>query len=108
MANYYEETTINPRRFVPVSSRYAEATVVYYTDRKLLTYKTYVRTPFKPSSKDKFAVITKRCEFRPDLTSYDAYGTPDFWWQIMEANGLSDVFDFKAGLNIRIPGNIFL
>jgi hypothetical protein len=108
MANYYEETLINARRFVPVTSRYANETVIYYTDRKLLAYKTYIRPEYKKDAKDKFTVVTKRYEYRPDLTSYDAYGTPDFWWKIMEANGIWDVFDFKAGLNIRLPGNIFL
>jgi hypothetical protein len=108
MANYYEETSINPRRFVPVTSRYSDATVVYYTDRKLLTYKTYKRGEYTPSNKDKFLVVTKRYEFRPDLTSFDAYGTPDFWWKILEANGLKDVYQFKAGLNIRLPNSVFL
>jgi len=108
MANYYEETLINPRNFVPVTSRYADGTVIYYTERKLLAYKTYLRGKYPPNKSDKFLVISKRYEFRPDLTSYDAYGVPDFWWKILEANGIMDVYQYKAGLNIRLPGNIFL
>jgi hypothetical protein len=108
MANYYEETNISPRRFVPVTSRYAEQTVVYYTEKKLLTYNTYKKKNYQPNQKDKFMVVTKRYEYRPDLISYDMYGTPDFWWKIMEANGISDVFNFKTGLNIRLPGSVFV
>lgn len=108
MANYYEESKISPRRFVPVTSRYADGTIVYYTERKLLTYKTYKKGKYSSSQKDKFLVITKRYEFRPDLVSYDAYGTPDFWWKIMEANGIIDIYHFRAGLNIRLPGSVFL
>ena len=107
MANYYEETDIKPRRFVPVTSRYANQKVVYYTERKLLTYNTYKKSEQKTSKKDKFAVVTKRHEYRPDLLSYEAYGTIDFWWKIMEANNIKDIWDFKAGTNIRIPDAIF-
>ena len=45
-------------------------------------------------------------EYRPDLVSNRVYGTPDFWWRIMEANNIKDVFEFKAGLNLRIPGSV--
>lgn len=107
MANYYEETRIAPSRFVPVTSRYAESKVVYYTERKLLTFNTYKKKTFPTASSDKFMVITKGVEFRPDLVSQQAYGTPDFWWKIMEANDMKDIYEFKAGENIRIPGAIF-
>ncbi len=107
MANYYEETKINPRQFVPVTSRYANQTVVYYTERKLLTYKTYKKATYTTSQKDRFMVVNKYYEYRPDLVSFDVYGTPDFWWKVLEANNINDVFNFKAGLNIRLPGSVF-
>ena len=108
MANYYEETDINPRRFVTVTSRYLGQKVVYYTERKLLSYNTYKRKEYKPNKKDKFTIISSRFEYRPELLSFEFYGTPDFWWKIMEANGIKDIFDFKAGLNIRLPNAVFL
>lgn len=107
MANFYEETKINPRRFVPVTSRYATQAIVYYTERKLLTYKTYKRGTYETSQKDKFMVVSKHYEYRPDLVSADVYGTPDFWWKVLESNNISDIFNFKAGLNIRLPGSVF-
>lgn len=108
MANHIEDSGISPRRFVTVTSRYADSKVLYYTDRKLLTFNTYKKRPVTLSGKDKFLAVTKKYEYRPDLLSFDAYGTPDFWWKIMEANGVKDVYEFVAGLNIRLPDSIFI
>lgn len=107
MANYIEITRIDPKRFVPVSSRYADNPVVYYGENRLLSFTIYRKPPMRTSQKDKFYVITPGTEYRPDLVSQTAYGTVDFWWKIMEANSLKDIFEFKAGLNIRIPDAIF-
>lgn len=107
MANFMEKAEINPRRFVPFTSRYLESQIIYYTERRLLTFTIYRKHKFDTNRKDKFMVVSKGYEFRPDLVSQDAYGTPDFWWKIMESNNVKDVFDFKAGLNIRIPQSIF-
>jgi hypothetical protein len=107
MANYVETTKINPKRFVPMSSRYSDSTVIYYTENKLLTFNTYKKNTIALSEKDIYYVVTPGTEYRPDLVSKTAYGTVDFWWKIMEANNIKDIFDFKAGLNIRIPNAIF-
>jgi len=106
MSNYYERTSIQPSKFVGVSSRYAESEVVYYTENKLLTFKTYKKKSYTPSANDKYTVITKGYEYRPDLLSNQAYGTPDFWWKILEVNGMKDIFEFRSGENIVIPNNI--
>jgi hypothetical protein len=106
MSNYYERTSIQPSKFVGVSSRYAESEVVYYTENKLLTFKIYKKNSYTPSANDKYTVITKGYEYRPDLLSNQAYGTPDFWWKILEVNGMKDIFEFRSGENIVIPNNI--
>lgn len=107
MANYIEKTDLNAKRFIPVSSRYTDSEVVYYTENKLITFKTYKkRTSSDPGLNDKYYVVTPGTEYRPDLVSYVAYGTPDFWWKILEANNIKDIFDFKSGLNIYIPDAI--
>lgn len=103
MSNYIEYTNLSPTRFVPVSSRYNNSKVIYYTDNKLLTFTTYLKGTYNLNSTDKYYVITAGTEYRPDLVSQTAYGTVDFWWKIMEANNIMDIYDFKAGLNIRIP-----
>lgn len=107
MANYIEETNISAKKFVPVSSRYADNKVVYYTENKLLTFTIYKKSPVQFGKRDKYAVVSPGSEYRPDLVSQKMYGTPDFWWKILEANGLKDIFEFKAGLNVRLPDAIF-
>lgn len=107
MANYIEQSKINARKFVNISSRYSQSPVVYYTEKKILTYSLYRITPIKSTKKDKFTIISKGYEYRPDLMSYEFYGMPDFWWKIMEANKLKDIMQFKSGLSIKIPGDFF-
>lgn len=107
MANYIELTKIQARKFVNVTSRYANSPVVYYTEKKLLSYPLYRKERIAFSKKDKFTIITKGYEYRPDLVSFEFYGLPDFWWKIMEANDIKDIYDFKSGLSIKIPGAFF-
>lgn len=103
MANLNEETDIDPKTFFTTASRYIDSTVIYYTDFKRLSLETYKRKAIGVTTNDKFMVIGKGHEYRPDLVSTRVYGLPDFWWRIMEANGISDIYQFKAGVNIRIP-----
>ena len=95
MANYYETTSISAKKFVTFSSRYSASSVVYYTENKLLTFNTYKKKKLLPSSRDRFMSVPANLEYRPDLVSQMAYGTCDFWWKIMEVNGIKDIFDFK-------------
>ena len=107
MANQIIETNLLPEQFVTSSSRYGESEIIYYGDRNLLAFKTYQKSNTTPGAADRFTVVTPGQEYRPDKLSFEAYGTPDFWWKIMEANNVMDIFDFKAGLNVRLPGNVF-
>ena len=41
---------------------------------------------------------------RPDLISYKAYGTVDYWWVIMLVNGIMDAFhDLVVGELLTMP-----
>ena len=111
MANKIIETEITPTdALVDSLSRYANSTVLYYGDNGLMTFSTYKRqvTDSDPTQ-DQYTVISPSHEYRPDKLAYQVYGAPDLWWKIMEANGISDIWNFKAGLNIRLPSdsNIF-
>jgi hypothetical protein len=108
MANYIEPANIKADRFVTPTSRYADSTVYYYTENKLITFETYKRNSIPESASDKYTVIKKSMEYRPDLMSKAAYGTVDFWWKILEANGMKDIMEFKTGVNIRLPQNIYV
>lgn len=107
MANQVTEAKINSAKFVAATSRYIDSKVLYYGPNHLLTFSTYKRGTYPPSTNDKYMIISKGREYRPDLVSFEQYGTVSFWWKIMEANGMKDILDFEAGRNIRLPGNIF-
>ena len=103
MANFIQTTDLTQTRFVTPTSRYINSAILYYGDANRLTFETYKRKTTPQTTSDKFMVISKGSEFRPDLVSQDVYGFPDFWWKILQANNMFDIFDFKAGTNIRIP-----
>lgn len=108
--NLLEPANISSEKFVHALSRYRASTVVYYTmgNRKVITFNTYKKQiGTKIKDEDLFMVVPAGMEYRPDLVSRQAYGTVDFWWKILEANNIKDIFDFKAGTNIRIPGSVF-
>lgn len=88
------------------SSRYLKQNVVYYGDQRLLTFDTYIRQTYNRRGDEKVMLVTKGTEYRPDLVSQDVYGFPDNWWRILEANGMKDIFDFKAGVTIILPNQI--
>lgn len=98
-----EVTTIRAETMVTGSSRYATRNVIYYGEQKFITFDTYIRTKYEPNGKEKIMVINKGVEYRPDLVSFDFYGNVAYWWKIMEANSISDVYDFKAGRTILLP-----
>ena len=107
MANNISPTTLTSNRFVAASSRYISSDVIYYGDKNTITFTTYKKQiSTTPSPSDQFTVIESGFEFRPDLVSQRTYGLPDFWWAIMEANDIKDIFDFRAGKTIRLPGNV--
>lgn len=44
---------------------------------------------------------------RPDLISYKAYGTVQFWWVIMTVNGITNPFtDLEVGDILEIPSKL--
>lgn len=107
MANPIEYTNINPTTYVTVSSRYVNSRVIYYGQLRRITFTTYKKHDIPEAPTDRFAVIPAGMEYRPDRMSQEYYGTPDFWWKILEANGITDIFDFKTGKTVRLPSNIF-
>jgi hypothetical protein len=107
MANKIEYPNINASRFVTATSRYKDSKVIYYSDDKIITFETYKKPKFIVSRDDQVTVIPARMQYRPDLVSKEKYGIVDFWWKIMEVNNIKDVFDFKAGMTIILPRNIY-
>jgi len=107
MKRYIEYTDLDAKDFVLSTTRYANSQVVYYGDSKILTFETYKPEKIFESSSDSIAIISPGVAYRPDLVSYQSYGTSEFWWKIMEANNMKDILEFKAGTTIRIPSQFF-
>ena len=66
----------------------------------------WVQPAIQNSELDELFVITAKYHKRPDLLSYEKYGTPDFWWVFMIRNKdvLNDpIDDFNSGKSIFIP-----
>lgn len=101
-----EQANIRTERVVKGFSRYKTSKVIYWGDQRKLTFETYLRKPYVRTGKERVMRITKGIEYRPDLVAYDVYGFSDAWWKIMEANGIYDIYDFKAGLTIFLPDNL--
>lgn len=95
------------RGFVTSSSRYADSTMIYYGELHKITFVIYKRQTPKYTEDDKYTIIPPGWEYRPDLVSKYMYGTVDYWWKIMEMNGMTDILEFKAGANIRLPANVY-
>jgi len=98
-----EYTNIPVQSIMTSSSRYKKQVILYYGERKLLTFNTYNRKNYIPKGNEKVMVITKGIEYRPDLASQDFYGFPDNWWRILEANKMIDIWEFKTGKTILLP-----
>lgn len=107
MANKVTYTNIPSQKFVNPLSRYASSEVIYWSDNNIATFETYKRVPIQESESDRFVVLNDSTAYRPDRVSYAAYGMVDFWYKIMEANNIFDIRDFKSGITIRLPSQIF-
>jgi hypothetical protein len=107
MATKIEISDLSNTNFVDSTSRYINSRILLYGDKKIVTFETYKRSTIRSSPDDRFMVIHKGIEFRPDLLANRVYGITSFWWKILEANNMKDVFEFKSGVNIRIPSTVF-
>ena len=103
MTQPLEIVNIRAEDITEAGSRYRNQNVIYYGEKRYITFDTYLRRPYQRTGDEKVMVITKGLEYRPDLASYDFYGFPENWWRILEVNGMSDVIEFKAGKTIFFP-----
>jgi hypothetical protein len=56
-------------------------------------------------STDKLKILEAKYENRPDLLSYDLYGSPNYWWvfMVMNPDQIKDpIYDMKPGLVIYV------
>lgn len=104
MANFIEKyNASNSSNFVSYTSRYINSQLYYYGNDRKITYETYKRKKENYSDTDQFFEVPKNLNYRPDILSSKYYGTPDYWWRILEYNMIFDIMDFKSGIIVRLP-----
>lgn len=73
-------------------------------DGKYMDIYRPVYLPLDPFDED--YTIEQKYDKRPDLYSYDKYGTSKFWWVFLKRNmnSMTDpINDFTAGKKIKVP-----
>lgn len=85
------------------TSRYARREIKTDRDGKqFITLKEPLN--LQPAEGDIYVTITEELVQRPDLISFKAYGTTEYWWVIYEFNNISDpLFELTTGQILRIP-----
>ena len=65
-----------------------------------------------PEEKDDvYRAVTATYHRRPDLMSFDLYGSVDFWWIFMMRNRdiiIDPIWDFTVGKGIYVPNELTL
>lgn len=87
------------------TSRYRGSTITSVdTDEGLQNY-TILKLPIivPETQYDFFIEIDSTNEFRPDMLSFQVYGTPDYGWALMEINTLRSFKDLYMRNRLRIP-----
>lgn len=86
-------------------SRYRGATITSVETTEGLENYTILKLPIVvPETEFDFYIsIDSNNEFRPDMLSFQVYGTPDYGWAIMEVNNLRSFKDLTIGNRLRIP-----
>jgi Base plate wedge protein 53 len=86
-----------------VTSQYLQTPInAWYLD-------IWVPREIPASDTDTLMTITAKYEERPDLLSYDLYGTPRLWWIIALRNKdvlIDPIADFLPGVQIYLPKDI--
>lgn len=87
-------------------ANYPNTSPWFKTKQNSVYLEPMVYRPITIDPNDKEYVIEQKYMYRPDLLSFDLYGTPKLWWIIIQRNldVIQDpIYDFVHGLTIRIP-----
>lgn len=86
-------------------SRYRGSTITSIETSSGLQNYTILKLPIlvPETQYDFYVEIDSTNEFRPDMLSFQVYGTPDFGWALMEINNLRSFKDLYMSNRLRIP-----
>jgi hypothetical protein len=85
---------------------YSKSSPYYNTPQNSWYLELWNAPQIATSNTDGIFTVTDRYQNRPDLLSYDAYGTPKLWWvfALANPNQIRDpIYDLVVGLKIVIP-----
>jgi len=88
---------------------YSKSSPYYKTPQvnKYVNYLDYWKSiTINPASNDTLIQLDSKYNNRPDLLSYDYYGTPNLWWVFIVRNPdvLKDpIYDFVTDIYINVP-----
>jgi len=87
------------------NSRYRGSTITSVETTEGLKNYTILKLPIEvPETEFDFYVqLDSTNEFRPDMLSYQVYGTAEYGWALMEINNLRSFKDMYIGNRLRIP-----
>jgi hypothetical protein len=86
--------------------RYKQSSPYAKTQENKLYLELLTIRPVPAETDDFYYTIENQYRHRPDLLSYDLYGTPKLWWVFVQRNmsTIKDpIFDFVPGTKIYIP-----
>jgi len=87
-------------------ANYRKSSPYFLSKQNNLYLETLVIRPVPAEADDFLYKIENQYNHRPDLLSFDLYGTPKLWWVFIQRNMdvLKDpIFDFVPGAQIYIP-----
>lgn len=87
-------------------AKYASTSPWFLTDVKNNYLDVLVIRPVSAEIDDYMYTLEPQYTYRPDLLSFDLYGTPKLWWVFSQRNldKIQDpIFDFVPGLEIYLP-----
>ena len=84
---------------------YSEKSPYYKTPQSNWYLDVYEDRGFNPDTTDVNYQVESKYKNRPDLLSYDLYGSVDYWWifVIVNNNIHDSIFDLTPGKIIRVP-----
>lgn len=89
-----------------MSSRYAKSSPWSSTPENNFNLELLEIRPVPAEADDFLYTLENQYRHRPDLLSYDLYGTPKLWWVFVQRNMTvirDPIYDFEPGVQIYIP-----
>jgi alpha-L-fucosidase len=87
-------------------ANYSNSSPYFSTPQNNISLDVFVPRTITAEEDDVVYTIDRIYAYRPDLLSYDLYGTPRLWWVFAQRNSdtLEDpVYDFAPGVTIQLP-----